>query len=104
LSLQGKHSQFSAEIFLAYLHEDSVKAPILAYGHTSQSQLSDDSDNDWGDENSASDSDDGNEYHSKKNPRKWLFPELELAVKDALVELGGTAFPKLNWSSAQVVA
>lgn len=30
------------------------------------------------------------------------FPELQEQIRDAIEELGGTVFPKLNWSSPRV--
>ena len=82
----------TSEDFIAFLNEDSVKAPVLAHRTTQQSQLSDDSDVDWSDENDSDAAEDDapenagqdqNRRKKKAKPRRWCFPELELAVETA---------------------
>jgi hypothetical protein len=72
--------------FVAYLKADGVVMPRFTCTKVTQSKLSDDSDVDWSDDDEVADD-------------APSFPELEKQVQDAIVELGGCVFVKLNWSS-----
>ena len=84
-TIRGTHLDLSPD-FVAYLQADGVRMPQFTCTKVTQSKLSDDSDVSWSDEDEA----------PEDTPS---FPELERKVQDAIAELGGCVFVKLNWSS-----
>ncbi|KER19305.1 LOW QUALITY PROTEIN: hypothetical protein T265_15587 [Opisthorchis viverrini] len=70
------------------LLEDRIILPKSARLHEPQSEDSDDDCEVWTDESEA--------------PERPEFPEFEAKVSDAIAQLGGCVFPKLNWSAPKV--
>lgn len=80
------------EDFVSYLLADGICMPS-GVGFNGGGE-GDDSDGEWGD--GGSDSEDGNEATDNSAAS---FPELQARVDEAIVSLGGSVLPKLNWSA-----
>ncbi|KAJ2991664.1 hypothetical protein HDV02_003638 [Globomyces sp. JEL0801] len=81
-----------SEEFISYLSSDSVYVAGMNTSHSYEYDVDSDSDS----SNSEVDS------HDSTNLVE--FPELDLLVEKAVEELGGSIFPKLNWSSPKDAA
>ncbi|KAJ3414673.1 hypothetical protein HDV05_006208 [Chytridiales sp. JEL 0842] len=87
------------EDFVDYLNADGVFLPLDSNGQPQPNmEYLRDSDSD----SNSSSMDDDDDDHDEESP-SWSkiphFPELQQRIQDAIEELGGTVFPKLNWSS-----
>ncbi|RKO84164.1 D123-domain-containing protein, partial [Blyttiomyces helicus] len=82
-TLKSKVIRPLPEEFVAYLNADGVFLPLDRYG---RSYL-------WADGDGE---DESGEDEDSSIPH---FPELQTQIDDAIEELGGAVFPKLNWSS-----
>ncbi|KAI8453988.1 D123-domain-containing protein [Phakopsora pachyrhizi] len=87
--------------FVKYLLDQSngIHLPLDVEDLNSyESQLSDDSDVEDDPQSSKIDTDDEDEDRSFK---VYKFPELSSQIRNALIDHGGSIFPKLNWSAPQ---
>jgi len=76
--------------FVEYLLSDGI---ILPAGSYAEPKYDTNSDDDWGEDEVDWSKANGSE------PKAPSFPELEARIKSCIDELGGSVFPKLNWSS-----
>lgn len=85
-----------SDAFLEYLKEDGIVLPKSSEGVFDLDQLSDDS----GDEEVEAEVEDDAEDNDSTTRRDKVrdFPELDAQITAAMSELGGSVFPKLNWS------
>ncbi|TPX36690.1 hypothetical protein SmJEL517_g01389 [Synchytrium microbalum] len=85
--------------FVAYLHADGVFLPLDQNGLPQPSRYSDADDRDI-------DEDDDETASELEEDEQDLpsFPDLRASITEAIKELGGAVFPKLNWSSPKDAA
>lgn len=83
-----------SEDFVQYLLADGISMPG-SVGFNAGNDENDDN-SEWGD--GGSDSEDSNE-NCHESTQVASFPELQLRVDEAIMHLGGSVLPKLNWSA-----
>lgn len=95
-----------SDAFLEYLKEDGIMLPKSAQGALGHDQLSDDEDEGLREAgggrrhgtHASGDDADNDDEDDEAAPAVHDFPELDAQISQALADLGGTVFPKLNWS------
>jgi hypothetical protein len=86
--------------FLNYLESDGLILPLDDNGNPEPFYQQSGSDPLETDDDSGSlDQDDQDPTHDDDEPEYPSFTELQQALRKAIDELGGSVFPKLNWSS-----